>query len=267
MELRMMTNKKQAKKLKIKSILIGIAAFFIVAMSLFQAPFKRYSKEYSEHYKTYNSIINKRNSTQDSLLNELGKSLTIEKYKIEREEAWSNSQLLLKKYTSKKRKLAKEHSFLGRSSFKFWIFQFGIILLGFYFSIRSLIEDLKKDIKTGHEIISILGISISLFWLYHLFFKTANDFYAETYYLFEFLVSVGVGFFISRLIKYYTVKKGIISDLVDLILRIKTTHYRKMVVKALYAEKYDKSIDSIETVKMEANEFDKDISNTFDKYA
>lgn len=261
-----MIPKKKVLQLKIRSLLLGIAAFLIVAMSLFQVPFKRYSEEYKSHYATYPLIIKKRDRIQDSLLSQLGKTLTIDEYKKAKTKAWLDSKLELGEYTKIKKKLAKEHSFLGRSSFKFWIFQFGLILLGFYFSIRSLIADLNKKVKTGHEIISVIGISISLLWFYHLFFQTARDFYTETYLIFKFIVSLAVGYFVSRLIKYYTQKEGIIKSLVDLIFRIKKTHYRNIVAKALYAEKYNKSLDTLKTVKNQTDDFDKDVSDTIKKF-
>ncbi|MDB0611282.1 hypothetical protein PL371_05225 [Tenacibaculum maritimum] len=235
-------------------------------MSLFQSPLKRHSAEYKVHYKKHAEIIKNRDAVQASLLNQLGKTLTIEQYKEEKSKKWAESKAELSEYFKTKKKLKKEQSFLGRANFKFWLFQFGLIILGFYFSCKSLIDDLKKQIKTGHEIISIIGISVSLFWLYHLFFQTASDFYTETYLIFKFIVSLAVGYFISRLIKYYTTKEGVVKSLVDLIFRIKKTHYRNIVVKALYAEKYDRSLDTLETVKSQANAFDKDVNSTIKQF-
>ncbi|SEC29000.1 hypothetical protein SAMN04489761_2589 [Tenacibaculum sp. MAR_2009_124] len=236
-------------------------------MSLFHAPFQRYSDSYLKHYKTYDKIIAERNFIQDSLLNELGVTLTIDEYKIKRNEYRKLAQEKLKVYSKRKKSLYKEHSFLGRASFKFWLFVFGLVLLGLYFSVKSLIDDYKRTLKTGHEIISIVGIGVSFFWLYHLFFQTANDFYTEVYLGFKAIICVAIAFFIAQLIKYFTKKQGVIHTLINLILRIKRKHYRKMTVNALYAEKHDKSIDSIESVKQQADELDKDIKDTLNKIA
>ncbi len=261
------TKKKKQGENKTKSILYGILAFIVVAMSLFQSPLNRYSDLQKENKTKYLPIIKERNFTQDSLLNELGKTLSIAEYKAVKKESWLFSQNKLKGYTKIKKEANIKQSFLGRDSLKFWAFQFGLILLGFYFSIKSLIEDYKKSLRTGHEIISIIGISVCLFWFYHLFFQTAEDFYTETYLIFKFIISLGIGYFVSRLIKYYAIKDGVIKTLIDLVLRIKTKHYRKMATNALYAEKYDKSIDSVETVKQQTKELDKDISETIKKIA
>lgn len=255
------THKKQGKKV-VKALFFGIATFLIVAMSLFHALFERQSEEYKEHYKTYSSIIKERNNIQDSLLNELGRSLTIEEYKVEKEDAWEGSNKKLKSYTKVKKQLAEEHSFLGRSSFKFWLFLFGIVLLGFYFAVKSLIHDFKSSIKTGHEYISILGISVSLFWFYHLFFQTANDFYNETYLIFKIIISFVIAFFISRLIRYYAIKENINKILLDLIVRIKRVHFLNLLSKALYLERNKEKIITKNSLNDDAKNFDDDIKST-----
>ena len=159
------TQKKLA--LKVSKIFVGIAAFIIVAMSLFHFPFKRYSNEYLKNKKLYTPIVKQRNLTQDSLLTQLGKTLTIVEYKAAKKAAWSLSQQKLRAYTKKKNQLAKAHSFLGRSSFKFWLKEFGVILLGFYFCSRSLVLDIRKEKSTGHLYLSISGLTVCFFWLYH----------------------------------------------------------------------------------------------------
>ncbi len=242
-----------------------MVAFMIVTMSLLSFPFKRYSKELLVHKKKYTPIIKSRKFKQDSLKNELGKTLTITEYKKLSNESWKLHQKKLQEYTKIKKKLNHEHSFLGRTNFKFWLTQFGIILLGLYFSIKSLLDDYKKALKTGHQYISNIGILVSLFWLYHLFFKTATDFYNETYVFTEIVLCVIATFFVSNLIKYYAKKETIIKTLVNLVLRIKTTHYKNILVKALYAEKHDKSIDSLKTAKSESEKFDKDVKETINK--
>ncbi|CAA0186780.1 hypothetical protein [Tenacibaculum maritimum] len=252
---------------RVKSIFVGLVSFILVTMSLFQSPFDEFSKEQQENKKKYPLIIKKRNLKEKELLNELGKNLTIKEYRKALEELKANSKEELRIYTNNKRYLAAKHSFLGRNSFKFWIFQFGLITLGFYFAIKSLLVDLSRPVATGHEIISIIGVSICLFWFYHLFFQTSRDFFTETYLIFKVFISLGIGYFISKLIKYYTNRDGVIKVLIDLILRIKTKHYRKIAISALYAERYDKSIDTLDKVEDQARELDEDISKTINKIA
>lgn len=228
----------------IKSFIYGIVAFIIVAMSFFHISFNKYSPEYLEHKKVYKPIIKEREKLQDSLANELGKTLSITEYQRLRTEAWEFSKSRLKKYNVKKDELYKAHMFLGRSNLRFWLFVFGIVLLGFYFSIKSLIDDLKKDLDTGHKFISIAGISVCLFWFYHLFFQTAEDFYRETYFLYGVGIALMSGFFMYGLIRYFIKKESlqeIIRSLFDFIL-IEVPD-RDMIKDHRKEEYHDKSVE------------------------
>ncbi len=256
---------KQEGSNKIKSFIIGMVSFLIVTMSIFHFPFKRFSKNQIDHEAKYDPIIKSRNSAQDSLLNQLGKSLNIKEYKKAKKASWGYYQAKLKEFNVDYKKYQNEHKFLGRSNFKFWLFQFGIILGWFYFSVRSLIYDLGSEIKTGHEYMSMISVSLCLLYFYHLFFKTAVDFYDETYLIFEIIASVIAMMFVFRLVKYYSIKESKIKTLLELVFRIKRDHYRDMTVKALYAEKYGKSVDSIETVRNQSNKFDRDVKETVEK--
>ncbi|TCI84925.1 hypothetical protein [Tenacibaculum sp. M341] len=256
---------KEIEKNKIKPILLGIVAFVIVTMSLLSFPFKRYSKEFLAHKKTYRPIIDGRNKAQDSLRNELGTTLTIDEYKKASEKSWSFYMGKLDAYKKKKELLMNDQRFLGRANFRYWLTQFGIILLGLYFSVKSLYDDYRKNLKTGHRFISQIGILVSLFWMYHLFFRTAADFYTETYVITEIVLCIIAAFFIANLIKYYAKRESVVKGLISLVLRIKTKHYRNILVKALYAEKHDKSMDSIETTRSQSDEFDRDVKDTFNK--
>ncbi len=236
-------------------------------MSLFHAPLKQFSEEYKKHRSSYSRIIKERNRRLDALALGLGKNVTIKQYQEQRKSVLDDTSFKLKEFKQKEDRLYYEHSFLGRPSFKFWFYNFGLVMLALFFSLKSLSDDYRKPVRTGFEVISTLGVSVSLFWMYHLLFQTGEDFYKETYYLFEFLICIGVSIFVSRLVKYYATQEGIINTLIDLVLRIKTKHYRKMTVKALYAERHDRSIDSVETVKQQANALDKDIKETMKKIA
>jgi hypothetical protein len=235
-------------------------------MSLFNKYLDRYSPEYLEHKKLYSKIVGERNNTSKLLLTQLSnREITIDNYVKSQTKNISSSKSKLKKYTKKKKHLASLHKFLGRPSLKFWIFVFGLVLLGFYFSIRSLINDLKQKVKTGHSFISTIGISVCLFWFYHLLFQTEHDFYKNTYLFWQLYFSLLGAFAVVGFVKYFVVKEGIISELINLVIRLKNKHYKKVAVHALYAERNDKSIDSIETVKDITSDMDRDISNSIKK--
>lgn len=234
-------------------------------MSLFHFPFKRYSTEYSNHYKTYSPIIKERNLKQDYLLKELGKTLTIAEYKAAKKTTWSASQTKLRAYTKKKNQLAKAHSFFGRGSFKFWLKEFGVVLLGLYFSIRSVILDTSK--KTGHLYLSMAGLTVCFFWLYHLFFKTAADFYNSTYITTQLTLSILVAFFTTVFVKHQQNRKATIKELVQFIFRTKDHHYPNVASKALYAQTHNKAITSKDTVADNTLEFEEDLITTLEKVA
>ncbi len=196
---------------KAKAIIFGVFAFLIIASSLFHAPLKRFSDEYKEHRKNYKPIISERIQIQDSLANELGKTISIEEYKKLRVIAWNNSKAKLKKYTAKKNELFSNHMFRGRSNLKFWLFLFGVVLLGFYFSVKSLINDINKKVSSGHEYVSASGISVCLFWFYHLFFQTGEDFYVDKYFYLSVCIAFLIGFFVFKLIKYFYKKDSLIE--------------------------------------------------------
>lgn len=155
--------KRQVKSDNIKGIILGIVAFCIVTMSLFHVPFKRYSKNFLEHKKLYSKILKERNQIQDSLLNELGNTLTIVQYKKAKKKYWNFSQNKLKTYTKKKKKLTEEHSFRGRTSFRFWLFVFGLVIALLFFSCKSLYHDIVNGSTFKFQFISLTGIAVSFF--------------------------------------------------------------------------------------------------------
>ncbi|RBW61002.1 hypothetical protein DS884_04005 [Tenacibaculum sp. E3R01] len=231
-------------------------------MSLFHIFFNKYSDEYNEHYKNYSLIIKERNQVQDSLLKELGNTLTISEYKKARVEKWKLSQNKLKIYTKKKKRLAKEHSFRGRSSFRLWIYMFGLVILGLLFSCKSLYHDIVNGSTFKFQFISITGIAVSFFWVIHLTFLTHNDFSKNSYIIILLVAGALSSCFTYFLVKNYTYKDDLILKQLSLIDRIKTVHYPRVALKALYSERNDKAMLSADSVKENTNAFDDDIVTT-----
>lgn len=254
--------KKLVKKDNIKSIILGIVAFCMVAMSLFHAPFKRYSKSFLEHKKNYTKIIKERSYLQDSLLNELGATLSITQYKKAKKEYWKLSQNKLKAYTKKKKELITEHSFRGRSSFRFWLFAFGLVIALLFFSCKSLYHDIVNGSTFKFQFISLTGIIVSFFWLTHLLFLTQQDFNTNSYIAILLVAGALSSCFTYFLVKNYTYKDDLILKQLSLIDRIKTVHYPRVALKALYSERNDKAMLSADSVKENANAFDDDIVTT-----
>lgn len=270
------TKKKQGKN-KIVAFAKGVIVYFLVLLSLFSVFSDEYSKEYLEHKKTYKQIIKNRDSSTKGLINKHAQTL-LDKYpndpeinKIanslmsDYESNFEYNRKEIKKYNSKKKELAYEHSFRGRSSFSFWISLFGIVTLGLYFSIKSLFDSISRGSTFRHQLVDITGIVVSVFWAIHLLFLTQKDFLNNKYFAVIIFCSSLISMFVYFLVKKYNYKDIIIDSLLSLIFRIKSKHYRRLAVKSLYAEKHDEALLSLDTVKQNAQEFDKDIAETIDK--
>ncbi len=172
---------------------------------------------------------------------------------------------LSKASVKEKTALAKESSFLGRSSLRFWLTYFGITILALFFSIKSLKDDIIKKSKFKTQFLSLTGITVSSFWTYFFIFKTQADFNTNTYLFTTILCALICTIFIYHFTKYYTYKDNIIRTLLDFIKRMKNKHYIDVAVKAKYAEQYNKALSDTKTVKQHADELDKDIDKTFNQ--
>ncbi|CAM1374477.1 membrane hypothetical protein [Tenacibaculum xiamenense] len=254
-------------------ILKGLVTFLIVTMSLFHVFFSEYSYQYTEHKKIYKSIVESRDqgimellenhnkkientSDKDSLIFLSQKLIT--DYKSHRQKI----SLELKNYKKTKKQYYKEHSFRGRSSFHFWVFVFGLVSALMFFSCKSLYDDIVNGSTYRFQFISLTGIAISFFWMIHLTFFTQEDFTKNSYFLMILVCACLATFFTYFLVKNYTYKDDIILKQLSLIDKIKTIHYPRVALKALYAERNDKAMLATDTVRENADAFDHDIVTT-----
>lgn len=179
-------------------------------MSFFHVLFDRYSTEFLEHKKTYRPIISARNIATNNLLDQLEKGeISVQEYVKEQRENVSVSTTKLKAYTKKKNEIMENDKFFGRASIRYWLFFFGLVIAIGYFSIKSYIVDIKNENLKWHKYISVGGIIICCFWLYHLFFLTEKDFNKPTYFMLQVLCAVLVGVTVARLIKFYINKESL----------------------------------------------------------
>jgi len=258
------TTKTTENNSLISTIFKGTFVFLCISLSLFHVFFNSRPKELSKNNLEYKSLIENRDSKQHEYLEQLklGTITSIEYYQLANT-LISDSNKQKKIINNAKRKITKDFSFRGRSSFHFWLFVFGLITALFYFACKSLFDEITRGSTFKHQLVSIAGIIVSCFWFVHLLFFTQNDFNKNTYF-FTILGLAGLfTFFTYYLVKYYTYKDFIIKDLVALIVRIKSKHYPKALAKVLHAEKYDTDLPSTETAKSLASDFDTDIKNTF----
>lgn len=228
-------------KLKINSIIKGIALFFIIAMSLLHIFLDEQSPEMVSHAKTYRPIINARNEGSQLLLEQLkNNTITKEEYIISYESIMHTAKKDLAAYNKKKYNLAMEFSFNGRSSFSFWMFVFGLSFSFFVLSVRYTYFNFKKNkdntVKRSFLFESCSWISVSLFWVLHALFATTEDFGTTFYLLLGVLISVLMSFAIVLYLKQAVNKQlkvyRVISNLLTLVGDVKVNHYFKIAKMA-----------------------------------
>ncbi len=267
-------DKKQVTN-KFFRLILGLLAFFTVTSSLFHIFFKPKSEEYIKHYNSYSGIIKKRDNGTKELLKQFqtvikGKSkdsITIltDQLVLDYEQHYINSRNELKNYSKISKDLASKHSFRGRSSFRYWIYLFGIVLVGLLFSCKSLYHDMKEGSTYKTHFLSLSGICVSLFWAIHLIFLTHKDFKQSNYILLILLCAVMSTYFTYRLVKYFKYKDDIIRNLIQFIIRVKETHMGGLAVKSLYASRTGEPMCSEEEVCDALDEFDRDLQKTIAK--
>lgn len=247
----------------VKTSLAGIVTFLLVTMSMFHIFFPARSVTLKPNDLEYHKTINERNTLLNKHLEDLkNKIITPENY-------YEKTTLLLSDYSQKikilnnKRNLLKKNlSFRGRTSLRFWIFIFGLVSALMFFSCKSLYDDIINGSNYGFQFVSLTGITVAFFWLIHLIFLTQKDFSENSYVLIISLCAWLATFFTYFLVKNYTYKDDIILKQLSLIDKIKTIHYPRVALKALYAERNDKAMLATDTVKENADAFDKDIVST-----
>ena len=249
----------------------------LIILSLLSVFFDEYSTEYLEHKKSYKSIIEKRNADSRELIYSFSKNLKnkypqdaniqnlanklITDYDIN----FKKNALSIREYNDVKRDLATQHSFRGRSSLHFWLATFGLVTLGFYFSIKSLFDSFSRGSTFKHQLVDLAGIIVCSFWAIHLIFLTQNDFLANRYIGTLLVCSILISGFVYFTVRYFNYKDIAINKLTNLLIRTKENHFERVAVKAYYAEKNDKPIISLDTTKENIESFDKDVEDTINQ--
>ena len=122
------------------------------------------------------------------------------------------------KQISKKRKeLAIDFSFNGRSSMHYWLWVFGVFLTTFIISCYLANKDsrLKKAgvLKWYEPFFSISFISVSLFWLYHTIFMINIDFKFTTYVSYLAIIIFPLSYFLYHFIRRsFTIESNLLKN-------------------------------------------------------
>ncbi|MGG8495605.1 hypothetical protein ACQY1Q_04245 [Tenacibaculum sp. TC6] len=229
-------------------------------MSLFHVFFDAYPPDIKANKLEYNKTINYKNNKLQEYLEKLkNKEISPEDYYSFTYNLIEETNIKVKNLSKEKIRINREFSFRGRKSFHFWIFVFGLVTALLFFSCKSLYNDIVHGSTFKFQFLSLTGIAISFFWMIHLIFLTQDDFTKNTYILMILSCAILATLFTYFLVKYYTYKDDIILKQLSLIDKIKTIHYPRVALKALYAERNDKAMLATDTVKENADAFDNDI--------
>lgn len=121
---------------------------------------------------------------------------------------------------------------------------------------------------TGKMLLHSTLLFVGCFYTFYVFYSE-KDFSPVWYFFAMVLCAITLvfasKFIIDTYVKRSAYLKANIERLVAFIFRVRTTHYKKVAIKALYAEKQDTVIDRSETVTENADEFDEDFYKTLQK--
>ena len=130
---------KKLALLKLKELLITLFSFLLVTMSLYHVFFESKDPGIKKNNTKYINFITERSNKINLYLQQLdNKEININEYNALVTDIFFNSRKVVKELNDEKRKLSKKFSFRGRVSFHYWLFVFGLVTLGAFFSCKSL---------------------------------------------------------------------------------------------------------------------------------
>ncbi|CAL2086907.1 conserved membrane protein of unknown function [Tenacibaculum sp. 190524A02b] len=166
----------------IKSFFIGLAILSFLSIPFIHNYFPKLKdwKPYKQHYKKYHNIVNKSISDRQLLFEKLEQNkLTKYDFLIKARGIEKTEKIELKKYHKKRKLLKKEYSFLGYTSFRYFLYAVGLPIFSLGISVFILIlihsPPLSKKIKKIYSIINYSFIYVSSYWVLHSFL-TRTDF-------------------------------------------------------------------------------------------
>ena len=163
--------------------------------------------------------------------------------------------------------------FIGFRNFRQFLYAFGIYFAffcasSFFFWIKHFIDPQYQSVV---KIINILGgifVSISAYFLLWVFIPV-SDFPDYVYEIAFVLTAVFIAYgmyLLNRFVARIALNKlRNIKNLVGFMLRVRDKHYERVALKALYAEKRNRPMDSPDTVAENIDEFEEDFYETLEK--
>ncbi|CAL2108671.1 membrane hypothetical protein [Tenacibaculum sp. 190524A02b] len=257
------------KKEVVRVFFIGATFLAIYSLTFLHLNFDKLSewKPYKEHSKSYKKIISTNIDEENLLLDRLEKGdISIKTYVAKIRKAKSKKSSSLELYHKKKKELKDEYSFLGYSSFRYFLYAIGLPILGLTSSILLLIFILTKnavnELKRFYLFTSLGFIYVSSFWVLQSFL-VKTDFPKWLYNSSYAIVAILSTFIIYTIVYFFSNRNSVIEKLVGLIVSIKNKHYPEVLARVLYAEKKSKNYSLTKTAKELATEFDNEVIETF----
>ncbi|SED09246.1 hypothetical protein SAMN04489761_4248 [Tenacibaculum sp. MAR_2009_124] len=256
---------------KVSIIAIILFTLLVSSGTFFHYFQKKIPDELAKHKKSFKkeikeAKINALIELKDKLVtNEISKEVFAVKF----DESLRNSNKKEKTYYKKKAEIKSKYSYFNFYSARQFTFTLFLILLGFYASIISIISSYSKDIQLNKIIrkASYLTGSISLFWIFWVFFNDLINLNQKNYFYLFLITSFIATFIIFKAIKFIVNRKISIQNLVDFIYRTRNKHYPEVASKALYAEIHDKALKNGESIEKISNKFENDLLDTLEKVA
>ncbi len=165
----MMTSKKVTI---IKGLFIGLIFIIIYLTPFIHNQFLsvfNWSK-YSNHYNTHKVIISDSNKDRDKLINNFENDLITKSIFLVSLKSLESKRIKdLKEYAKIKRSIKKEYSFMGYSSFRYFLYAIGLSVFGLFCTILLLIfifnPNHLNEFRYFYKI-AIMGlIYVSTYWL------------------------------------------------------------------------------------------------------
>ncbi len=198
---------RSLKKVKVSILFISFFFFVGIFITFSHMGFDRLKnwKPYSDHYASHKEIIKDTDQQRLLLIEEL-KSYDLIELAKKFEDIEASKKERLSVYFSKKRRLKEEYSFLGYSSFRFFLYAIGLPILSFIVSFILAFVSFKPSLLSDNKkLFKVLGFSflyISSFWILHTLFANTEFsglLYGVSYVLLS-IVFVSFLFFLTKLL-------------------------------------------------------------------
>ncbi|CAM1343758.1 hypothetical protein [Tenacibaculum amylolyticum] len=209
----------------IKSSFFGVLFLLVFVLPFIHSEFKRYQewKPYKEHYKKYNVIIGKANSSMKDIAKEL-RDAGLDYYANKIDDVSLVKKNELKEYHKIKKELKQEFSFLGYTSFRYFLYAIGMPFLALVLSLFVLYilynPSTIRVYKNFYKVVCFGFVYVSSFWFLRSFL-TRTDFpkwsYNMSYVLSALMVTLLVFILVKILTYINNVKKKRQEELEEMI--------------------------------------------------